>query len=129
MDVDQEHLSSKTSIKKIQIIDSDFDPVTIHRNNHRQITVSYYIHHMNNGYYGNRDRYYCDDNIYFGIGDNDDYVGSDGDANYGAYGFKKCVTFDPQQERNIYTQLMSKSNIYELIHDDAIQDNKKYIDL
>ena len=110
----------KHPFTKLQSIDPDFDPVTNHRNKYRQITVSYSIHHMNSGNSGNVDRYDCDDNIYFRIGDNDYDVGNDGDVNYGDYGFKQCVTFDPQQERTIYTRLMSKYNICGLLHDDAI---------
>ena len=110
----------KHPFTKLQSIDPGFDPVTNHRNKYRQITVSYSIHPINSGNSGNVDRYDCDDNIYFGIGDNDYDVGNDGDVNYGDYRFKQCVTFDPQQERTIYTRLMSKYNIYGLLHDDAI---------
>ena len=47
---------------------------------------------VGNGY---RDKF--DDNIDFGIGDNDYDIGNDVDVNYGDYGFKRCATFDPQQ--------------------------------
>ena len=84
---------------------------------------------MNSGNCGHGGEDDCDNNSYFGIGDYDDDVINYGYGTCGDHGFESCVPFDPHQSRTICTHRMSKINIYELLHDDDIQDNRKHIDL
>ena len=88
----------------------------------RQMNVSSSNFHVNSGNPGNDDRYDCGGNGDFFIGDDNYDVGNDGDG-----GFGECVTFYPQQSRTICTHHISKSNISELLNDDVIQYNSKYI--
>ena len=58
--------------------------------------------HLNSGNGGNNNGDDCDDNGNFIIGDDNDNVSNDVDANYGDYGFEECVPFYPQQEITIF---------------------------